>query len=124
MFLGFYLIVYQVKPLGTIEWELSIAGNKREALCKGMGNNDMVAWVIMLLSFVDAEMGICVAHISTDWKKCNPCLRAGQLSHRCRASVSLADDFLSVFVAFALSLQFGVDNLDAPFVSPRPLSRL
>ena len=60
------LVFYQVKPLSTIEWELSIAGNKCKVLCKSMGDNYMVAWVMMLHGFIQLQGRISCYDIASD----------------------------------------------------------
>jgi len=52
------LVFYQVKSLTAIESKLLVAGKKRHVLGDGMGNNDVVAGVVVVHRLVERETGV------------------------------------------------------------------
>ena len=57
------LIFYQFKALASVKWEFAIAGEKRDMLCDGMGNNDVVGGVFMILCRVETKAGVGVHNL-------------------------------------------------------------
>ena len=55
---GLLIVLYQLQPLFPVERELVIIRDKGDAITKGMGNNEVVAGVIMLLSHVYLQASI------------------------------------------------------------------
>lgn len=59
------LVFQKVESLTTIECKLLVAGKKREVLGDGVGNDDVVAGVMVVLSLVECKAGIGVSRIAT-----------------------------------------------------------
>ena len=49
------LVFHQVESLFTIEWELLVTGKKRQPLGDGVGYNNVVAGVVVILSLVELQ---------------------------------------------------------------------
>ena len=60
----FALVFYQVKPLAAVECKLLVAGQERKTLGDGMGNDDVVAGIAMVLLLVELEVGVCEGRIA------------------------------------------------------------
>ena len=53
-----FLVLYQFQPLPSVERELVVVADEGDTIAQRMGDNDMVARVIVLLRLVDFEAGI------------------------------------------------------------------
>ena len=58
------LVFYQIKPLAAVECKLLVAGQERKSLGDGMGNDDVVAGVAVVLLLVELQVGICEGRIA------------------------------------------------------------
>ena len=58
------LVFYQVKPLAAVECKLLVAGQERKSLGDGVGYDDVVAGVAVVLLLVELEVGICEGRIA------------------------------------------------------------
>ena len=58
------LVFYQVEPLAAVECKLLVAGKERKTLGDGMGNDDVVAGIAMVLLLVELEVGVCEGRIA------------------------------------------------------------
>ena len=58
------LVFYQVKALIAIESKLLVAGKERKTLGDGMGNDDVVAGIAMVLLLVELQVGVCEGRIA------------------------------------------------------------
>ena len=66
---AFSLILYQVKTLVAVVWELLVAGQKRQMLSDGVGDNYMVAGITMVLSRIQSEVCIGISYMSSKRNK-------------------------------------------------------
>ena len=59
------LVFYQVKTLIAVESKLLVAGKERKTLGDGMGNDDVVAGVAVVLLLVEPQVGVCEGRVAT-----------------------------------------------------------
>ena len=49
------LVVDEIEPLGSVVAKTGVAGDQRHVLCYGVGDDDVVGWVSVVLPYVETE---------------------------------------------------------------------
>ena len=62
--IGECLILYQLQSLPPVERELVVVTDEGNTIAQGVGDDDMVAGVVMVLGFIDNEIGVCESSVT------------------------------------------------------------
>ena len=86
----------QFKTLTAIERKFSIGTDEWYPKCDSMGNDDMIGWVAVILSSVEAEVSVSTHNVSIQGKNIYHNLCSNSLQHSVSSRPKMRDNSLVV----------------------------